>query len=608
MFSFEMTHKRLYKILFLLFVFWGASILSILRDYKSRLELSDNQIYDRAWKKFKMKHSADYDNTTSPFAVWQEMDPISEHLSVKDKLNAVKGFDFPPGMEGKPVVIEEKVRGTVKLLIKKGWEDHALNQFVSDLIPMNRTLPDVRDKRCKTKFPKDLPQASVVICFYNEAWSTLLRTIQSVISRSPPHLLNEIILIDDYSTMNHLKAPLDDFARTIPNLLLLRGQRRAGLIRARILGAKHAVSPVVIFLDSHCECTEGWLEPLLERIARDNTTVVSPVVDHIHDNTFEYIPQDLNDLRIGGFNWDLRFTWRAIPREIQAKRKNVVAPLKTPTISGGLYAINKEFFKMLGYYDEGFEIWGAENLELSFKVWMCGGTLEIVPCSHVGHVFRKRFPYEGRKGSVRNNFVRLAEVWLDDYAKYYYERIGDIKGEYGNVTKQKELRKTLNCKSFKWYLQNVYPEMQIPDNYVASGQIYNTGVYTMCLDASLLGMNLQENVKLMPCHFQGGNQYWVYTKDGEIRRDDMCLDFILNTVMLFFCRGRVASQIWLYDNKTENIRHMKTQNCLQAARFHQKYKVILDKCTTSSAQKWIMDKYNVERLTPELQIAAKMQM
>ena len=58
---------------------------------------------------------------------------------------------------------------------------------------------------------------------------------------------------------------------------------------------------------------------------------------------------------------------------------------------------------------------------------MCGGTLEIIPCSHVGHIFRKRSPYKWRTGVnvLKRNNIRLAEVWLDEYSEYYYQRIGN---------------------------------------------------------------------------------------------------------------------------------------------------------------------------------------
>ncbi|XP_067626515.1 putative polypeptide N-acetylgalactosaminyltransferase 9 isoform X2 [Eurosta solidaginis] len=523
----------------------------------------------------------------------------------KDEDDNDKGVLIPPapqkdtpGEMGKPVVLPTNMTAEMKKAVDDGWASNAFNQYVSDMISVHRTLPDPRDAWCKepNRYLKKLPPTDVIICFHNEAWSVLLRTVHSVLDRSPPEMIGKIILVDDYSDMPHTKQQLEDYFSTNPKVQIVRAPSREGLIRARLLGARHATSPVITFLDSHCECTEGWLEPLLDRIARNNTTVVCPVIDVIDDTTLEFHFRDSVGVNVGGFDWNLQFNWHAVPERERKRHNNSAEPVYSPTMAGGLFSIDRNFFERLGTYDSGFDIWGGENLELSFKTWMCGGTLEIVPCSHVGHIFRKRSPYKWRSGVnvLKKNSVRLAEVWLDDYAKYYYQRIGHDKGDYGDVTSRKALREKLGCKSFQWYLDNVYPELFIPGDSVAHGEIAN--IYTdMCLDSAASGNEMQSAVDPYPCHGQGGNQYWMLSKAGEIRRDEACLDYAGHDVMLYPCHGSKGNQFWKYNQQKRQIRHGPSDKCLAIS--EKKDKVLMEECDTNQLrQQWKLENYDPSKL------------
>uniref|UniRef100_A0A8D8Z432 Polypeptide N-acetylgalactosaminyltransferase n=1 Tax=Cacopsylla melanoneura TaxID=428564 RepID=A0A8D8Z432_9HEMI len=477
-------------------------------------------------------------------------------------------------------------------MVRDGWETNAFNQYASDLISVKRKLPDPRDEWCKVpgRYLKNLPETSVIICFHNEAWSTLLRTVHSVIDRSPAHLLKEILLVDDYSDMSHLKEQLGEYMERYSKVKIIRSSKRKGLIKARIMGAWFAVGPVLTFLDSHCECTQGWLEPLMDRIGRDRSTVVCPVIDILDDSSLEYRFQKSNMMFVGGFNWKLTFIWYPIPEREIKRRNNPAEPIRTPTMAGGLFSIDKEFFERLGTYDRGFGIWGAENLELSFKTWMCGGTLEIVPCSHVGHIFRKHsphFPYNGMTGVniLKRNSVRLAEVWMDEYKIYYYDRIGHDLGNFGDVKLRKNLRKNLNCKSFKWYLDNIFPELFIPGDAVTSGAISNDWS-GLCIDSACCkSTDWRKPVGLYPCHKQGGNQFWMISKQGEIRRDEPCLDFTGGEIILYPCHGRKGDQYFEFDYKNKRIKIGVRNQCLAISK--DKKRLTVNECNANDAtQNW----------------------
>ena len=88
--------------------------------------------------------------------------------------------------------------------------------------------------------------------------------------------------------------------------------------------------------------------------------------------------------------------------------------------------------------------------------------------------FKKKIPYSfpgGPDKIIGRNTRRLVDVWTDEYATYFNKVCSLEKADVGNITSRIYLRNNLQCKSFKWFLDNIYPEAPIPTDFIHVGEV-----------------------------------------------------------------------------------------------------------------------------------------
>ncbi|XP_062339372.1 probable polypeptide N-acetylgalactosaminyltransferase 8 [Osmerus eperlanus] len=488
---------------------------------------------------------------------------------------------------------EDEQREAEELFKRYGY-----NAFLSDRLPLNRDIPDTRDPRCaQRKYPQDLPTLSVVLIYLDEALSIIKRAVRSIIDKTPSHLLKSIVLVDDHSSNEDLMEKLDVYIISIneerPGLLVrVRHSEQLGLTQARLSGWKAATGDVVAILDAHIEVHLQWAEPLLARIKEDRTVVLTPVFDKVNFDDLlvtHYHPS------AHAFDWALWCMYESFRPEWYAL-KNESLPGKSPSVMGILVA-DRIFFGEIGALDGGMKIYGGENVELGIRVWLCGGSIEVIPCSKIAHIERAHKPYlPDLTITMKRNALRVAEVWMDDYktnVNIAWNLPPKNHGiDIGDVSERKALRERLKCKPFKWYLDNVYPQLDYLDHLVAYGIVTNNLNPDICIDQGPVPGTIPV---MYGCHGYSP-QFCYYRTTGEIYiglikshkyNSNRCLvDPGVGSVPgLYDCKlAKQKGFYMLWDFKQGRaIQNRDTQRCVELVKGEEAYQLILQAC---SGQKW----------------------
>lgn len=246
------------------------------------------------------------------------------------------------------------------------------------------------------------PQISVVVLTLNEG-EMLARTVRSLRATLPKSA--EIIVVDDGSTDGSTAFLADD-----SSVRTLRTDHY-GVARGRNHGMRHARGEYIIVSDAHIEVPKGWWRPMIKVLKKPKTGMAGPGI------------VDMNDPERRGFG--MRLLNAAL--EAEWISPEWADPLPVALLPGGFWGMRRDVFQATGGLDDGMLRWGAEDFELSLRLWMLGYEQVAVPEVEVAHLFRHESPYPMSMRWPRHNQLRMA--WLH-FTPDRFERVRSALEEY----------------------------------------------------------------------------------------------------------------------------------------------------------------------------------
>lgn len=397
----------------------------------------------------------------------------------------------------------------------------------------------------------DVKETVTIILHFNDyQLNDLKNTIGSVLLYTDMKLVEEIIVVDDASSLDHIVKDAVQYFKVIPKVRYLRNRSsdQAGTARVRTTAAKEAKTGVLVFLDSWAICSKGWLEPLVDALAKDPNAIVTPHFDRIHDPvSLDYVVERKH--QIFSVSWNLAIRGRPSP---EIKTSN--GYYHSPAVRGNVFAVRKDFFFAVGAYDTGLDgDGGGEQVELSIRAWLCTGSVKVAYCSRVGLLNL----FDPVKVSSQRNVRRIAEKWFGAQRSTVYRSFGmatksgdDQIFDLGSDRTEHTNRLIGQCKDIDWFLTHIATNMVAP-----SLEAVHFGILRVKTDRCSRLLPAFDRVKLDDCkqeHFVRYRSEMLFelTAGGYLKVMGKCLTTKDNAYILAEkCRPGDTKQQWRYKNE-----------------------------------------------------------
>lgn len=240
-------------------------------------------------------------------------------------------------------------------------------------------------------------ELSIILPCRNED-KLIIDTVYSVITNRTD-VSYEVIVVDDGSIdgcCNSLRTGLRHTCDYY-NVKIVTNQKPLGACKARNIGVLNSSSKsgYICFCDAHTFFEPNWLDKIMECLLNNNDTIVTAgIADSTNPNMCGY-GATLNMDEIKDHFHPL---WLSKPNNIT----------EVPFSLGGCMAMSKQLFNNIGGFDEGFQTFGNEDVELSIRAWLFGYKILATPFTKVNHVFRTKNPYPISQNNIDYNNLRIA--------------------------------------------------------------------------------------------------------------------------------------------------------------------------------------------------------